>query len=72
MKLIHVASTYDGNGTPKPILSWNEIAKYSNNRILSIVQRYKPEHQHLEYEAFTGALVLMITKFLKIVTDYCF
>ena len=69
---IHVAQTCNGNGTPKPILSWNEIAKYSNNRILSIVQRYKPEHQHLEYEAFTGAAILSNNQVAKIVSDYCF
>ena len=31
----HVAQYCYGNGTPKPILSWNQIAKYSNNNILS-------------------------------------
>ena len=32
--------------------------KYSNNRILSIVQRYPIEHQHHEYEAFTAAYAM--------------
>lgn len=69
---IHVAQTCYGNGTPKPILSWTQIAKYSNNRILSIVQRYKPEHQHLEYEAFTSAAVMTNEQITKIVRDFCF
>ena len=68
---IHVAQTCWGKGTPKPILSWNQIAKYSNVRILSIVQRYKPEHQHLEYEAFTGAAVLNNEQVGRIVKQTC-
>ena len=68
---IHVAQTCWGNGTPKPILSWNQIAKYSNNRILSIVQQYKPEDQHLEYEAFTGAAVLNNDQVTRIVKQTC-
>ena len=68
---IHRAQTCWGKGTPKPILSWTQISKYSNNRILSIVQRYKPEHQHLEYEAFTGAAMLTNTQVSNIVKQTC-
>ena len=51
---IHVAQACNGG----PILTWNQIAKYSNNRILSIVQRYPADHQHYEYEAFTAAALM--------------
>ena len=69
---IHVAQVCNGNGKPVPILSWNQIAKYSNNRILSIVQRYKPSHQHIEYEAFTSAAIMTNTQVAKVVRDFCF
>ena len=36
---MHVAQTCN-EGRTVPILSWTTISKYSNNRILSIVQRY--------------------------------
>ena len=68
---IHVAQTCHGKGEPKPILGWNQIAKYSNDRILSIVQRYAPEDQHLEYEAFTGAAVLSNNQVADIVKQTC-
>ena len=69
---IHVAQACDGNGTPKPILSWTQIAKYSNNNILSIVQRYPADRQHVEYEAFTSAATMTNTQVAKIVRDFCF
>ena len=69
---MHVAQSCYGNGTPKPILSWNQIAKHSNSRILSLVQRYPADRQHVEYEAFTSASVLTNTQVAKIVKDFCF
>ena len=69
---IHVAQTCYGNGEPKAILSWTQIAKYSNNNILSIVQRYPVDRQHVEYEAFTGAATMTNTQVAKIVRDFCF
>ena len=69
---IHVAQVCYGNGKAKPILSWTQIAKYSNNRILSIVQRYPVDRQHVEYEAFTGAATMNNTQVAKIVRDFCF
>ena len=69
---IHVAQVCNGNGTAKAILSWNQIAKYSNNNILSIVQRYPVDRQHVEYEAFTGAATMTNTQVAKIVRDFCF
>ena len=69
---IHVAQACYGNGEPKPILSWTQIAKYSNNNILSIVQRYPADRQHVEYEAFTGAATMNNTQISKIVRDFCF
>ena len=68
---MHVAQTCNGKGTAVPILSWTTISKYSNNRILSIVQRYAPEDQHIEYEAFTAAAVMSNQQVGKIVKDYC-
>ena len=68
---MHVAQTCNGKGIPVAILPWNTIAKYSNNRILSIVQSYAPEHQHTEYEAFTAAAVMTNQQVGKIVKDYC-
>ena len=65
---IHVAQACNGG----PILDWATISKYSNNRILSIVQRYPVNHQHVEYEAFTAAAVMNNTQIAKIVKDYCF
>ena len=65
---IHVAQACN-NG--KPILRWNQIAKYSNNRILSIVQRYPAEHQHIEYEAFTAAYVMSNNQIADIVKQQC-
>ena len=69
---IHVAQVCNGNGTAKAILSWNQIAKYSNNNILSIVQRYPADRQHVEYEAFTSAAIMTNTQVAKIVRDFCF
>ena len=69
---IHVAQVCNGKGQPVPILSWNQIAKYSNNNILSIVQRYPVDRQHVEYEAFTGAAVMTNTQVAGIVKDFCF
>jgi hypothetical protein len=69
---IHVAQTCYGNGKARPILSWTQISKYSNNRILSIVQRYRPEHQHIEYEAFTAAATMTNNQVADIVTKFCF
>ena len=66
---IHVAQACNGH---KPILDWATISKYSTNRILSIVQRYKPEHQHIEYEAFTAAYAMNNTQIAKVVSDFCF
>ena len=68
---MHVAQTCNGKGRAVPILSWTTISKYSNNRILSIVQRYAPEDQHIEYEAFTAAATLSNQQVGKIVKDYC-
>jgi hypothetical protein len=65
---IHVAQACNGG---KPILQWNQIAKYSNNRILSIVQHYPAEHQHIEYEAFTAAYVMNNNQIAKIVAQQC-
>ena len=65
---IHVAQACNGG----PILTWNQIAKYSNNRILSIVQRYPAKHQHYEYEAFTAAALMNNQQVAKIVNDFCF
>ena len=69
---IHVAQSCYGNGEPKPILSWTQIAKYSNSNILSIVQRYPADRQHVEYEAFTAAATMTNTQVSKIVKDWCF
>ena len=69
---IHVAQVCNGKGEPVPILSWTTISKYSTNQILATVQRYKPEHQHLEYEAFTSAAVMTNTQVAKVVSDFCF
>jgi hypothetical protein len=66
---IHIAQACNGG---KAILPWNTIAKYSNNRILSIVQRYPIEHQHVEYEAFTAAYVMNNNQIKDIVEDFCF
>ncbi len=66
---MHIAQACNGG---EAILSWNQIAKYSNNRILSIVQRYPVEHQHIEYEAFTAAAVMSNSQINKIVKDFCF
>ena len=66
---IHVAQFCNGG---EPILDWNTISKYSNNRILSIVQRYPVDQQHHEYEAFTGAYVMSNNQVTKIVKDFCF
>ena len=69
---IHVAQVCYGNGEAKPILSWTQIAKYSNNKILSIVQRYPVDRQHVEYEAFTSASIMTNNQVAKIVRDFCF
>ena len=69
---IHVAQTCYGKGEAKPILSWTQIAEHSNNNILSIVQRYPADRQHVEYEAFTSASVLTNSQVAKIVRDFCF
>ena len=66
---IHIAQACNSGDA---ILPWNTIAKYSNNRILSIVQRYPVEHQHIEYEAFTAAATMNNTQITKIVKDFCF
>jgi len=66
---IHVAQACNDH---KPILDWATISKYSTNRILSIVQRYPVEHQHIEYEAFTAAATMNNTQITKIVKDFCF
>jgi hypothetical protein len=65
---IHVAQACNDG---KPILGWNQIAKYSNNRILSLVQRYPAEHQHIEYEAFTAAYLMSNDQIAKIVAQQC-
>ena len=69
---IHVAQVCNGKGDAVPILSWNQISKYSNNNILSIVQRYPADRQHVEYEAFTSAAIMTNTQVAKIVRDFCF
>ena len=69
---IHVAQTCYGKGVAKPILSWNQISEFSSDRILSIVQRYPAEHQHIEYEAFSAAYVLTNNQVKDIVRDFCF
>ena len=56
----------------KAILDWATISKYSTNRILSIVQRYPVNHQHVEYEAFTAAYAMSNTEVTKVVKDFCF
>ena len=66
---MHIAQACNGG---EAILPWNTIAKYSNNRILSIVQRYPVEHQHIEYEAFTAAATMTNTQITKVVKDFCF
>ena len=69
---MHVAQVCNGKGDAVPILSWNQIAKYSNSNILSIVQRYPADRQHVEYEAFTAAATMTNTQVAKIVRDWCF
>ena len=69
---IHVAQVCHGNGKAKPILSWTQIAKYSNPEIISIVERYPTDRQHVEFEAFTSAATLTNTQVAKIVRDFCF
>ena len=69
---MHVAQVCNGKGGAVPILSWNQIAKYSNSNILSIVQRYPADRQHVEYEAFTAAATMTNTQVAKIVKDWCF
>jgi hypothetical protein len=66
---MHIAQACNGGNA---ILPWNTIAKYSNNRILSIVQSYPAEDQHIEYEAFTAATTMNNTQITKIVKDFCF
>ena len=66
---MHIAQACNGGDA---ILPWNTIAKYSNNHILSIVQRYPVKHQHIEYEAFTAAATMNNTQITKIVKDFCF
>ena len=65
---MHVAQACHGG----PILDWATISKYSTDRILSIVQRYKPEHQHIEYEAFTAAHVMSNNQVKDVVHQFCF
>ena len=70
---MHVAQVCNGKGLDAvAILSWNQIAKYSNSNILSIVQRYPADRQHVEYEAFTAAATMTNTQVSKIVQDWCF
>ena len=69
---MHVAQVCNGKGDAVAILSWNQISKYSNSNILSIVQRYPADRQHVEYEAFTAAATMTNTQVSKIVKDWCF
>ena len=66
---MHVAQACNGG---KAILDWATISKYSTNRIHSIVQQYKPEHQHIEYEAFTAAYAMNNNQIKDIVQQFCF
>ena len=69
---MHVAQVCNGKGKAEPILSWNQIAKFSSKNILSIVQRYPTHMQHVEYEAFTAAATMTNTQISEIVQDWCF
>ena len=65
---IHVAQACNEGAT---MLGWNVLAQYAAPRIMSMVQRYPVEDQHLELEAFVSAKMLSNDQVAGIVRKVC-